>query len=475
MKIALCLLLFATIAYAQEDQLPNTIVPPENLPPERPRITYQPKWESLDSRPLPNWYDTGKIGIIVHWGIYSVPGVGSEWFWWAWQGEQKPPYVQYMRDNYKPTKTYASFVNGLTGSFYNAAKWAELFEHAGARYAIISAKHLDGYCMWPSPYSHTWNSLTSGPARDVVGDFVFGMRQNSGMKVGVQYSLYEWYNPIYALDKNSNFTTSFYPATKSIPELKDLVERYTPDVLWLSGDWDAPDTYWNSTDFLAWLYNESPVRDKVVVNDRWGKGTSCKHGGYLNCVDKFNPRVLQPRKWENVITMDKFSWGHRRNAHAWDFLEPKDLVRTLAETVSCGGNLLINVGATAQGMINPIYEDRLLKFGNWLETNGEAIYSTAPWKFQNDTKAPDVWYTHRLTEENDGFVYAIFLKYPTGDLVLDVPKPSRGTQVVLLGFGEVRWKPTENGMGIELPPQQAITAFLPLGWVLRISKLTNLK
>jgi alpha-L-fucosidase len=81
---------------------------------------------------------------------------------------------------------------------------------------------MDGYCMWPSPYSQHWNSVDSGPNRDVVGDFIFGIRQNSGMKAGVQYSLQEWFNPLYNLDKSTNFSTSFYPATKVIPELKDL-------------------------------------------------------------------------------------------------------------------------------------------------------------------------------------------------------------------------------------------------------------
>jgi len=406
-----------------------------------------------------------------------VPGVGSEWFWWSLKGQQKPSYMQFMRENYKARDTYAGFAEELTGTFYNPGKWADLFRHAGAKYVVISAKHHDGFCMWPSPYSHHWNSLTSGPARDVVGDFFVGMKEKPGLNVGVFYSLYEWFNPIYSMDKNTGFKHAFYPATKAIPELKDLVERYTPDLIWASGDWEAPHTYWNSTLFLAWLYNNSPVKDKVVVNDRWGDGTSCKHGGYLTCVDRFNPRVLQTRKWENVITMDRLSWGHRRNAHAWDFLETRELVRTLAETISCGGNLLINIGITADGMINPIYEDRLMDFGNWIKINGEAVYGTTPWRFQNDTVTPDIWYTSK----KDGgpgsptSVYALVLVYPLGGTIeLFSPITTPNTEVFLLGHDKLGWKPSAgpSGIVINMPPLQALNG-PPIGWVLRMTNLAN--
>ncbi|CAG0915163.1 unnamed protein product [Notodromas monacha] len=363
---------------------------PIPVPDAPPAITYEPTWESLDSRPIPDWYDKGKIGVMVHWGVYSVPGVGSEWFLWSWQG-----------------------------------------------------------------------------------DFMYGIRQNSGMKAGVYYSLYEWFNPLYLMDKNANFNSAFYPATKSMPELKDLVERYAPDMVWLTGDWEAPPYYWNSTAFLAWLYNESPVRNNVVVNDRLGTGTGCKHGGVLNCGDKFNPGTLQPKKWENVLSMDKFSWGHRRNSHVWDFMDVKQIVKSLIETVSCGGNLLINVGATGDGMINPIYEDRFLSLGKWLDVNGEAIYATVPWSTQNDTLAPTVWYTKRTLENpEEGFIYALFTKYPVGSITLAAPKPSTDTQAILLGHGQVEWVETDNGLQVSLPPLQLVKA-PPHGWSLRFSRLKN--
>ena len=114
---------------------------------------------------------------------------------------------------------------------------------------------------------------------------------------------------------------------------------YKPEVIWSDGHWEASDVYWNSTEFLAWLYNDSPVKDTIVVNDRWGIGCDCKHGGYYSCADRYNPGVLQPRKWENAMTLDKTSWGFRRDAQLADYLTADELIVTLAETISCGGTV----------------------------------------------------------------------------------------------------------------------------------------
>lgn len=135
----------------------------------------------------------------------------------------------------------------------------------------------------------------------------------------------------------------------------------------------------------------SPVKDTVVVNDRWGHDTGCKHGGYFSCADRYNPGTLQKHKWENAMTIDKNSWGFRREAQLNDYLTTHELIVTLAQTVSCGGNLLINIGPTHDGRIVPVFEERLREFGQWLGVNGEAIYQSKPWKYQNDTLTSDIW------------------------------------------------------------------------------------
>jgi len=104
--------------------------------------------------------------------------------------------------------------------------------------------------------------------------------------------MYEWYNPLYVTDKRNNFTTDKFVTQKVIPELHELIVTYEPDIVWSDGDGEATDSYWKSKEFLAWLYNESPVKDIVVVNDRWGINISCHHGGFFTCDDRFNPGNL---------------------------------------------------------------------------------------------------------------------------------------------------------------------------------------
>jgi alpha-L-fucosidase len=193
--------------------------------------------------------------------------------------------------------------------------------------------------------------------------------------------------------------------------MEELVNNYKPDIIWSDGDWEVSDTYWNSTDFLAWLYNESPVKDTVIVNDRWGAGTSCKHGGFFNCADRFNPDKLFVHKWENCFTIDHASWGYRRNAQLADYQTINELIDNVVSTIAKGGNVLINVGPSKEGIINPIFEDRLLELGHWLGVNGEAIYESVPWKVQNDPLNKNLFYTTAASKH----VYGILLVYPEKD------------------------------------------------------------
>lgn len=153
---------------------------------------------------------------------------------------------------------------------------------------MLTSKHHEGFTLFPSERAFSWNSVDVGPKRDLVGELSKAVKEKD-LKFGVYYSLYEWHNPIYLSDKKNNFTTRKYPSTKMWPEIQQLINVYEPSVFWADGDWEAYPTYWNSTDLIAWMYNDSPVRDEIVVNDRWGIGTPCKHGDFYNCHDRFNP------------------------------------------------------------------------------------------------------------------------------------------------------------------------------------------
>lgn len=157
---------------------------------------------------------------------------------------------------------------------------------------VLTSKHHEGFTLWPSSRAFSWNAEDVGPHRDLVKELSDAVRVQNDMHFGVYYSLYEWYNPMYVSDKKSNFQNQTYVVEKMLPELHELIDTYRPEVLWTDGDWEAEYNYFKSTEFLAWLYNDSPVKDTVVANDRWGRDIPCNHGGFYTCTDRYNPGML---------------------------------------------------------------------------------------------------------------------------------------------------------------------------------------
>lgn len=436
---------------------------------------YVPTWDSLDSRPLPAWFDEAKVGLFLHWGVFAVPSYTSEWFWWYWQGwgdPRNPQPAKFMAKNYPPDFTYPAFAKDFTCEFFDPDEWARIFQESGARYVVLTTKHHEGFTLWPSNVSFSWNAMDVGPKRDLVGDLAKAIRSKTDLVFGVYHSLFEWFNPLFLLDKSNNFTTSYFSEGKTLVELRELVERYKPEIIWSDGD-PAPAEYWKSREFLAWLYNDSPVRDTVVTNDRWCNGCQCHHGGYFTCDDRYNPGVLQPHKWENCMTLDRNSWGYRRDAALADVLSIQELIKTLVKSISCGGNILINVGPTRDGRLELIYQERLQQLGRWLKVNGEAVYGSAAWTCQNDTVAPNVWYTQGLTEGRDQAVYVFILEWPVQNLLqLGSLQLGAGSRVVLLGAEEETVTIVEQTalqVTLALPALTVDRLPTPWAWVLRVT------
>lgn len=227
-------------------------------------------------------------------------------------------------------------------------------------------------------------------------------------------------------------------------------------MIWSDGDWEASDDYWGSKDVLAWLYNSSPVKGTVVVNDRWGNGTTCKHGGVWNCADRYNPGHILPHKWENAFTIDKNSWSHRRNANIEDFLSPEEIIEQLVTTVSCGGNFLIDIGPTKDGMIPPIFQERLLQLGQWLGINGESIYGSSVWPpAQNDSVTDGVWIPGNRMRKR--FLQLFWKKH--GQLMISEHQKWFWVRLTLKSFKSkqsgnwVKKKKLSNGNHVELESQ----------------------
>ena len=343
---------------------------------------YEANWSSIDSRHVPQWWRDAKFGIFIHWGLYSVPAYAptdaehvskcySEWYLGRLAYGEKC-FVEYHRRNYGKSP-YVNFVSRFTACKFNSDKWADLFRRAGARYVVLTAKHHDGYALWPSAQSPYFNSVASGPGRDLCDELGKSVRA-AGLKMGYYYSLCEYANPLYVASGSEG--TERWAKEVVLPQLKDLANRYRADVIWADGEVGRLSSEWHSEEFLAWLYNESKVKESVVVNDRWGLGTRGKHGGHFCTEYGEGVEGGENRPWEECRGIGR-SFGYNRFENDKDYLTADELIRLLVRTVSRGGNLLLNVGPDAEGVIPPPMEDRLLEVGRWLERHGEAIYGAA--------------------------------------------------------------------------------------------------
>jgi alpha-L-fucosidase len=452
-----------------------------------------PSWDDLDQRPLPLWYDQAKFGVFIHWGVFSVPAYGSEWFGSYWRDKWgNPAYQDFVEKTERANFAYPDYAHRFTAEFYQPDTWADLFAKAGAQYVVLTSKHHEGYCNWNStaiPTTWNWNALDIGPRRDLLGDLAVAVKNVTSphtskvLKFGLYHSLYEWFNPLYHVDKANNFTTQHFVDLKTGAELYDLVNRYEPELIWSDGEWEAPSSYWKAREFLHWYATSSPVADTAIWNDRWGQDTLCRHGGFLTCTDRYNPDSLQPKKWENALTIDKSSWGYNRNATWEDYMTVPELVHALVQVVAYNGNMLLNIGPASDGTIHPIFEDRLLGIGAWLKVNGEAIYETTPWRHCQNETASSVFYTRRPDR-----LYVHFTKWPSASLLsLERPAPTQDTTVEFLGLSSASssWQPTlqwtglrgtsgSSGMTIQLPSLTPDILPCEHSWVLVIRNLANL-
>jgi alpha-L-fucosidase len=397
---------------------------------------YSSDWKSIDNRPVPVWFENAKFGIFIHWGLYSVPAWAptdgnvydkyAEWYWFRIKsGKPSQAFVDFHNNNYGNKFQYQDFVKDFNAQLFQPDDWAKIIKNSGAKYVVLTSKHHDGFAMWPSAESWNWNSVDVDPHRDLCGDLTTAVKK-SGMHMGFYYSLYEWFNPLY----KSNFEK--YVQDYMLPQMKDLVARYEPDMLWTDGEWEHTSSDWKSTDFLSWLYNESPVRNSIVVNDRWGKETRGKHGGFFtteyDLVHDGNANELKfDRPWEECRGIGG-SFGYNRNEKLEDYSSSEELIHILINKVARGGNLLLNIGPTADGTIPVIMQQRLADIGAWLQVNGEAIYNTRKWD-----KTPIINQDSKIFFTSKGEkLYAIVTRWPVKTLVIENMK--RVSEIKLLGY-----------------------------------------
>jgi alpha-L-fucosidase len=473
--------------------------------PTSKRAKFEPTWESLDQRPVAPWWLDAKFGVYVHWSLASVASWGnhSSFYWPNLLNSQRmesagprpatndiaEEYVglwQFHQRTYGPEFRYEDFAPMFRAEAFDPERWAEIFARSQAKYVVLTTKHHDGFCLWPSAeasrtWGHSWNAMEVGPKQDLVGKLTEAVRRR-GLKMGFYYSFFEWYNPLWLRDRPR------FVDEHMLPQLKDLIIRYRPDILWADGEWDAPESLWRSREFLTWLFNESLAPD-IVIDDRWGQGCRHKHGGFY--TTEFTPgmpdgshpweenrTVTRPRAYDTEGRPLWYDWIHNRQLSLTNYYSARELVLTLVDTVSRGGNLLLNVGATADGLIPVVEEERLNQIGDWLKVNGEAIFATRPWLRSCQWSAgerPKLNYGQEWRQPydiaaiagkpssgravveafftaKDDTLYAILPSWPSRSLIIRDVRPSAQTVVTMLGLEKpLKWTRRDGGLVVEIP------------------------
>jgi alpha-L-fucosidase len=357
-----------------------------------PAGTYLPTWDSLATYQVPDWFRDAKFGIFIHWGPYSVPAFGNEWYSRNMYQPGKPEF-EHHRQTYGPQTEfgYKDFIPLLTGEHFDPDAWAALFREAGAQYVVPVAEHHDGFAMYRSELN-PWNATAMGPKRDVIGELSQAVRDRSMVFGLSSHRAENWwfYNGgmTFASDVRAAKHTSLYgpaqpqhmpPSTQFLEEwvehTMELLDAYEPQLLYFDW-WIHRPAYKPYLPHLAAHYYNlmAPTgRDPVLTY----KDQAFPPGTAVEDVERGSSATLRPEPWQACTSISRKSWCYL--AEDQDYKTAQELTGVLADVVSKNGSLLLNVGPKADGTI-PDQEQELLKqIGAWLATNGEAIYASRPW------------------------------------------------------------------------------------------------
>ncbi|MES2390746.1 MAG: alpha-L-fucosidase [Acidobacteriota bacterium] len=420
------------------------------------RGAFAANWESLGKYETPEWFRDAKFGIFVHWGVYSVPAYGNEWYPRNMYLEGNAANVHHVATYGPLTKFgYKDFIPMFRAEKFDAKAWVDLFARAGAKYVVPVAEHCDGFAMYDSSLSE-WTAAKMGPHRDVVGEMEKAVRAR-GLRFGVSSHRAEhwwWYGggmrqasdvqdatyaPLYGpaapmglpgtdarKEPNAEHLEKWFPPSQQflddwLARSTELVDKYHPDFFYF--DWwiGQPAFKPGLQDFAAYFYDRAVERKQKVVLTY--KQESMPANVATLDIERGKMDELRLLPWQTDTSVSVHSWGYVKGD---EYRDAGSLIQELVDVVSKNGNLLLNVGPKADGTIPEEAQKVLLQMGDWLRANGEAIYGTRPWvmygegptlvkdglKINSDNQrytADDL----RFTAKGDA-VYAIALGWPAG-------------------------------------------------------------
>ena len=431
----------------------------------------QPTWESIRANYQdPDWFRDGKFGIVMHWGIYSVPAHQSEWYVRYMYGGNKG-IMQWHTEHFgSPTNFgYKDFFPMFTAAKWDPDAWAKLFKDAGAKYVIASGEHHDGFSNWKSDINK-FNSVNYGPHRDLVGDLTAAVKK-VGLKTGVANHSNAHFDFIPALPGSDQFDPE-WAAFYSVADRSDaayakfvemwttknmeLIDKYQPDMLWF--DFNGSDRSWDplKVRLAAYYYNRAAAWGKQVAIS--SKGQSFLAGMLMDYERQGRaPKKLTDYTWQpDDPIADKFGYVEVPDANGkmvgLPLKSPGGIVGNLVTDVSRNGNYLLNISPKADGTIPEAQQQVLLAIGKWLGVNGDAIYGTRPWKMSEEGRI------HFTTK--DQTLYAISLAWPTNELIIPALGEGKGlegkiTKVELLGHsGALEFIQDAAGLKVKFPAEK---------------------
>jgi len=328
------------------------------------------------------WWRDARFGMFIHWGLYAVPAG-------EWKGKQVPGIGEWIMERaHIPVSEYEQLAKQFNPVKFDADQWVRIAKNAGMKYIVITSKHHDGFCLWDSKVT-SYDIVDATPfKRDVLGELSRACKKE-GIRLCFYHSIMDWHHPDaqapfypnYNDTKQSNPNFSRYVENYMKPQLKELVANYGPlGVLWFDGEWIGDWTEPQGKDLYNYVRGLQP---NIIINNRVGKGRKGMEGlskGDQEYAGDFGtPEQQIPAKglpgvdWESCMTMND-TWGYKSSDQHWKSGE--DLLRKLADIASKGGNFLLNVGPTSEGLIPGASVERLAAMGDWMEVNGESIYGT---------------------------------------------------------------------------------------------------
>jgi alpha-L-fucosidase len=458
---------------------------------------FRPDWNTLSRYQVPEWYKDAKFGIFIHWGLYSVPAFGSEWY-------PREMYLagssinKYHIEKYGPLTQfgYKDFIPMFKAEHYDPQAWAKLFKDSGAKYVIPVFEHHDGFAMYDSGLSD-WTAAKMGPRRDLVGELAKAVR-TEGLHLGASSHRIEhdWFldgGRKQPSDVNDSRYAAFYgpaqirlqdtpiPAGNDLPtdwtyvspaygqdwvaRNAEIVQKYQPEIIFF--DWwiGQPSVRPYLAEFAAYYYNESLKHGPVGIITY--KQVAMQTNSGLLDLERGQLAGISPEYWQTDTSVSNKSWGYIEND---TFKSPAFIVHQLVDVVSKNGNLLMNIGPRADGTIPDEVQEVLLSVGAWLQINGDAIYGTRPWKIfgegptlvkpgpfhDTETQAYSAQDFRFTTKDSN--LYAIQLAWPvSGETVIQSLGTNAATSqsiqsVQMLGTNtKLLFEQKQDGLHIKLP------------------------